>query len=181
MPSPSINSESGSKTLPLFRSEVVASRQHKLYGEILLIHPFSLAFFSWLVLGLAAVSLAYLLLGHITEHARVSGVVSTQFNLAHEAQAELSVPERAMGYVHARDRFAIRCTGCGPLTATVQQISPAPSLPSEASPQENMYTVRVGLTGPAQQTALHPGARVEVGIPLARKPLLQWLFERPGD
>jgi heme exporter protein D len=163
----------------------VASRQHKLYGEILLIHPFSLAFFSWLGLGLAAVSLAYLLLGHITEHARISGVISAQFNMAHEAQAELSVPERAMGYVHAGDRFAIRCAGCGPLTATVQQISPAPSHPSESSPQdsqETMYAVRVALTGPPQpQTALHPGARVEASVPLARKPLLQWLFERPGD
>jgi hypothetical protein len=35
--------------LPLFRSEVIAAQQKKRYGDVLRIHPFSVAFFIVLI------------------------------------------------------------------------------------------------------------------------------------
>lgn len=56
--------------LPLFRPEVLASQQHKFYGEALLIRPFSTAFLIWLGVVLTAVVIGVLLLGHYTETVR---------------------------------------------------------------------------------------------------------------
>lgn len=56
--------------LPLFRPEVLASQQHKFYGEVLTIRPFSTAFLIWLGVVLAAVVIGVLLLGHYTESVR---------------------------------------------------------------------------------------------------------------
>ena len=37
------------RTLPLFRPEAIAAKQKKRYGDVLRIHPFSLAFFVVLI------------------------------------------------------------------------------------------------------------------------------------
>ena len=50
--------------LPLFRPEVLASHQHKFFGHVLLIRPFSGSFFIWLALALAVAILGIFLLGH---------------------------------------------------------------------------------------------------------------------
>ena len=55
--------EGHQQPLPLFRPEALASQQQKLYGEILLIRPLSLAFLGWLGLAIAASIVGFLLLG----------------------------------------------------------------------------------------------------------------------
>lgn len=166
--------------MPLFRPEVVASRQHKLYGEILLIHPFSLAFLSCLGISIAAAALAYLLLGHITERIKISGVIVTQSQSSEKLQADLLAPARALGFMHSGEQLSVRCRGfAAPLTATVEQISTASSSSTDPATQEPMYKVRVALTPAANLP--QPGARVDADLPLASKRLLQWLFEKPGS
>lgn len=53
--------------LPLFRPEVLASQQHKFYGDVLSIRPFSGSFFLWLGILLAGFIVGILLLGRYTE------------------------------------------------------------------------------------------------------------------
>ncbi len=178
-------------------------RQHKLYGEILLIHPFSLVFLSCLAISIAAASVAYLLLGHITERIKLSGVVITQPQSNETQQADLLAPARALSFVHSGEQLSVRCRGCaGPLTATVEQISASPvssngpsssnsatsdsaTSDSATNPvttpasREPMYKVRVALTPAANLP--QSGARVEADLPLGSKPLLHWLFEKPGS
>lgn len=50
--------------LPLFRPEVLASQQHKFFGNALAIRPLSGSFLTWLGLVLAGAVLGILLLGH---------------------------------------------------------------------------------------------------------------------
>src|SRR5205807_9764630 len=81
--------------LPLFRPEALASQQQKLYGEILLIRPLSLAFLGWLGIAIAGCVLGFLLLGQITEIARVSGVLlPSPETTAASTEADLFVPDR---------------------------------------------------------------------------------------
>src|ERR1700757_2678910 len=91
------NKHDGGKRLPLFRPEAILSQQQKSYGQIILVRPLSLTLLSWLALGIIAISLGFLLLGHYTERALVSGVVlpiqsSTAANQV--PQAEFYVPSR---------------------------------------------------------------------------------------
>ncbi|HEY6251783.1 MAG TPA: hypothetical protein VI685_17635 [Candidatus Angelobacter sp.] len=67
---PNIDPTAAQPPLPLFRPEVLACQQQKFYGEVLLIRPFSAAFFIWLGLLLAGAVLGILLLGHYTEDNR---------------------------------------------------------------------------------------------------------------
>ena len=53
--------EGHQQPLPLFRPEALASQQQKLYGDILLIRPLSLAFLGWLGLVIAASIAGFLL------------------------------------------------------------------------------------------------------------------------
>src|SRR5258708_31952631 len=65
----------GIKPLPLFRPEALAAQQQKFYGQIVLIRPFSLLFFGWLGVAITASIMAFLVLGHYTEKARVPGIL----------------------------------------------------------------------------------------------------------
>lgn len=71
---PNTDTTAAQPPLPLFRPEVLASQQHKFYGEVLLIRPFSASFFVWLGLVLAGAALGILLLRQFTERPQpVSG------------------------------------------------------------------------------------------------------------
>jgi len=61
----------GTPPLPLFRPEAVESRQQRLYGDILLIRPFSLTLLAGIAIVLAAGAVGFLLLGHHTQRPRV--------------------------------------------------------------------------------------------------------------
>lgn len=183
MPAPSIHSDSGTQhsngVLPLFRSEALAARQDKFYGEILLIRPFSITFLSWLGAAIAAAFVAYLLLGHYTERARISGVVVTPAGISQAARADLYVPARDLGFVHVGQLIPVRCSGCSAtLPATVEQVSSTPSNSQESSSPRPTYKVRVAFANSANDPAV--GGKVEADLPLERKPLLKWLFARSG-
>lgn len=190
--------ESPSKSvepLPLFRPEAVAALQQKFYGEIILIRPFPLVLLCWFALGITAAVLGFLFLGQYTERARVPGVMTISRASTPQMAAELYVPGRWIVRLHAGSRLVLRCDSCTPQfgrqEGTVLQVADAPL------GQTELAQMRLDLPGPvykialslppqaAQLTQLNPspqaGVRVEAEIPLGRKPLIKWFFERSSS
>ena len=94
--------------LPLFRPEALASQQQKLYGEILMIRPLSLTFLAWLGVAIAASVLGFLLLGQITEKARVSGVLLPAYEItAAPEEADLFVPNGMLRFVQPGEHLLL--------------------------------------------------------------------------
>jgi hypothetical protein len=180
---PTPTPEPSSQPLPLFRAEVLAAQQHKFYGEILFIRPFSLTLLVWLGIGISAAVLGFLLLGTYTEKGHVDGVLLT-------GEADLFVPSQTVKFVRPGQSIQIHCRSCSRIEAqtrigTVKEISKSALRPDELSAQLNAApqgpTYRVRLILPRNDDEPFPeGARLEATLPLGRKPLLNWLFER-GD
>jgi hypothetical protein len=198
-----------SEPLPLFRPEALAAVQQKFYGEIILIRPFPLMLLGWFAVGIAAAVLGFLLLGQYTERARVSGVVvapsAGSGPSASNLEAEFYVPGRMISRLRPGEQLALRCGTCSAQfalqTGTVQAISDTPLGPAELSQMDlnlagpankipvykiPVYKIKVSLPPQAAQFAqLNPspqtGVRMEAEIPLGRKPLIQWFFERSGS
>jgi hypothetical protein len=179
----------------LFRPEAIAALQQKFYGEIILIRPFSLMLLCWFALGISAAVLGFLFLGQYTERARVPGVMTvSQVSTSHMA-AEIFVPGQWIGRVHAGSQISLRCDSCSPQfgrqIATVLQVAEAPLGQTEIAQRSlelsgPVYKIAVSLPpATAQVTQANPspqaGVRVEAEIPLGRKPLIKWFFERSGS
>jgi hypothetical protein len=193
--------------LPLFRPEAIAAQQQKFYGEIILIRPFSLLLLSWFAVGITSAVLGFLLLGHYTERAHVSGVlaISPAANAnssAENLEAFFFVPGRLIGQLHPGSQLTLRCTACSApfsqQTGTILEIPDAPLGRAElsqlnlplAGPGSNLpiykvpvYRIKVSLppqSALVSQLNLSPqtGMSVEAEIPLGRKPLIRWFFER---
>jgi len=186
--------------LPLFRPEAIAALQQKFYGEIIIIRPFSLMLLCWFALGITAAVLGFLFLGQYTERGRVPGVMtvsraSATSAGAPEMAAELYVPGRWIGRVHAGSRLFLRCDSCTPQfgrqAGTVLQVADAPLGQTELAQRSldlpgPVYKIDVSLPPQAAQIAQanpspQAGVRVEAEIPLGRKPLIKWFFERSGS
>ena len=204
MPTPgrtlsSVESPSSAEPLPLFRPEAVAALQQKFYGEIILIRPFSLVLLCWFALGITAAVLGFLFLGQYTERARVPGVMTISrvsgISAGAPQMAEFYVPGRWIGRLHAGSRIFLRCDSCSPQFGrqggTVLQVSDAPLGENELAQRSldlpgPVYKIAVSLPPQAAQfTQLNPspqaGMGVEAEIPLGRKPLIKWFFERSGS
>ena len=180
--------------LPLFRPEAIAALQQKFYGEIILIRPFSLVLLCWFALGITAAVLGFLFLGQYTERARVPGVMTIS-RVSGLSAVELYVPGRWIGRLHAGSRLVLRCDSCSPQLGrqlgTVLQVSDAPLGENELAQRSldlpgPVYKIAVSLPPQAAQiTQANPspqaGVRVEAEIPLGRKPLIKWFFERSGS
>lgn len=189
----------GAKPLPLFRPEAILNQQQKSYGDIILIRPLSLTLLTSLALAIVALAAAFLLLGHYTEKARVSGALlavpagASNSNNA-ELRAELYVPSRLLASVEPGARLELHCGSCPQKLreqdVTVLNVSDTPIIPDSSSANakasEPSYKVTVSLPPGAAQSAAfnHPpqaGMPVEAEIPLGRKPLLKWLFKPSGS
>ncbi|HEX3585047.1 MAG TPA: hypothetical protein VH024_03585 [Candidatus Angelobacter sp.] len=205
MPTPgrtlsSVESPSSAEPLPLFRPEAIAALQQKFYGEIILIRPFSLMLLCWFALGITAAVVGFLFLGQYTERARVPGVmtISRLSGMpagAPQLAAELYVPGRWIGRLHPGSQLILRCDSCTPpigrQAGTVLQVADAPLGQTELAQRSldlpgPVYKIAVSLPPQtAQITQANPspqaGVRVEAEIPLGRKPLIKWFFERSGS
>lgn len=184
------NNYENSKPLPLFRPEAILNQQQKSYGQIILIRPLSLMVLSWLALAIVAVPVGFLLLGHYTEMAFVPGVVlpmqhSTAGN--QDPQAEFYFPSRWAELLKPGTQLSVRCKTCSPelarQSATVLTVSSTPlnPAPQTSLKPENLYRVTVSLPPQAafiQLSEIPQTRRVEAEVPLGRKPLIQWFFER---
>jgi membrane fusion protein len=62
-------------TLPLFRPEAFKRYRHEPYGEIILIRPLGLTLLVCLAIAMVLAALTFLICGHYTNKARVSGVL----------------------------------------------------------------------------------------------------------
>jgi hypothetical protein len=189
----------GVKPLPLFRPEALEHQQQKSYGEIILIRPLSLMLLTWLSLAIVAVALAFLALGHYTEKVRVAGSMVSEPGVpgssAAGLRAELYVPGRSLPFFAPGRQVVVRCRSCpaqfAEQTGTVLGISDAPLDPAEVLPaglpsSGPAYKITVSLPPPVAQIAElsrppQAGMRVEAEIPLGRKPLIRWFFERSGS
>jgi len=201
--------QNGVKPLPLFRPEVLAAQQHKFYGQIVLIRPFSLMFLGWIGAAIAACAMAFLVLGRYTEKVRVPGILAVRSGTTSSdgppRTGDFYVPIRWRALIHPGDRVLLRCQACPDelreSSGTVQQISSAPLNSVEGATRANIsitepsYKVTVSLTPPAAQTSptqisqtqvaqvnapSQTAVQMEAEIPLGRKPFIQWLFERSG-
>jgi hypothetical protein len=162
----------------LFRAEALAAQQHKFYGEILIIRPFSLAMLAWLGIGVSAAVLGFLLLGTYTEKAHLGGVL-----LPGEREADLFLPAQKLKFVRVGQSIQIHCRSCSRIEAqtrvgAIAEISKSALTPDELPSQTNnaargpMYKVRVIF--PAYEgEPFAEGARLEANLPLGRKPLLE--------
>jgi hypothetical protein len=153
--------------------------------------------------------MAFLVLGRYTEKTHVPGVLLAGTSTATTVEgsqriANFYVPSRWRARLHPGDRVSLLCRTCPQglmeQSGTVQQISDTPLSPAEValaniSIREPAYKIIVSLTPQAAQlsqtqilqTAIsqtndppQTGVPMEAEIPLGRKPLIQWLFERPG-
>ena len=185
--------------LPLFRPEAFAALQQKFHGEIILIRPFPLMLLGWFALGIAAAVLGFLLLGQYTEKARVSGVMTIGQPSANPSaaklQAEIYVPARWLAQLHPGSKISLRCESCSSQfarqTGTVLEVPNAPLGQAELSLTGSatngpVYKIPVSLPPQAAQfMQFNPlpqsGVGVEAEIPLGRKPLIRWFFERSGS
>jgi hypothetical protein len=188
-------SSSSAEPLPLFRPEAIAALQQKFYGEIILIRPFSLMLLCWFALGISAAVLGFLFLGQYTERARVPGVITVSGVSSPQMAAEIYVPGRWIGRIHAGSQISLRCDSCSPQfgrqVGTVLQVAEAPLGQTELAQRSldlpgPVYKIAVSLQPKAAQiTQANPspqaGVRVEAEIPLGRKPLIKWFFERSGS
>ena len=210
MPAPgktlsSVESPSSVEPLPLFRPEAIAALQQKFHGEIILIRPFSLMLLGWFAVGIVAAIVGFLCLGQYTERARVSGIVTavSAAGLSSPApglEAEFYVPGRWISRLQPGKQLSLRCEACSAQfaqpTGTVLEISDSPLGPAELS------RMNLNLTGPAYKTPVYrikvslpplaaqfaqanpspqTGMKMEAEIPLGRKPLIKWFFERSGS
>jgi hypothetical protein len=179
--------QNGSDSLPLFRPEAVLYQQQKSYGQIILIRPLSFTLLTWLVVFMVIAALGLFTFGRFTEKVRLSGWILPRAETG--LQAELHVPRRWLPLVRPGTRLSLRCSGCpspaAEQTGTVQSISDAPLTSSYDSNISPEYKVTVSLTPQAAQSLqINPaqaGARVDAVIPLGRKPLIKWFFERSGS
>jgi hypothetical protein len=200
MQSQSLSSANGNNSvepLPLFRPEALIAQEQKFYGEIILIRPFSLMLLSWFALGITAAVLGFLFLGHYTERAHVSGVIAIAPVSSETLEASVFVPGHLIGRLHSGNQLTLHCESCSApfsqQTGTVLAIPDAPLGPSELSQLDStligqpykgpFYKITVSLPPPAARASLinplpQSGTRVEADIPLGRKPLIKWFFER---
>jgi hypothetical protein len=206
-----VDSHNGNtQPLPLFRPEAIAAVQQKFHGEIILVRPFSLMLLGWFAVGITAAVLGFLLLGQYTERARVHGrmTISNTADARSSSSslgAELYVPGSWIGQLHRGSKLSLRCEACSAQFArqigTVLEIPDAPLGQTELSQMDlnlagpvdkipvykiPMYKIKVSLPPQAAQILqLNPspqtGMRVEAEIPLGRKPLIKWFFERSGS
>jgi hypothetical protein len=197
--------EGADKPLPLFRPEALASQQQKLYGEILLIRPLSLTFLGSLGVAIAVCVLGFLLLGQTTEKAHVFGVLSSDHEMPQaRTEADLFVPDRFLKFLQPGTRLLLRGPADERQSVTVKRISTSIVSPTEIPQQQSvlahgpMYRVVVTLSRPISSpsslgnsvtgssviansvTADSANANVEAEVPLGRKRLIRWLFERSG-
>ena len=188
--------QNGAKPLPLFRPEALLHQQQKSYGDIVLIRPLSLTLLTSAALVIIVLAGAFLLLGHYTEKARVSGTLLTARNgaensNAYELRAELSVPQRLLVSIRPGTQLSLRCQSCTqPFTepATVLQIASTTSPANQPadSPLNQLYKVTLSLSPRSAQIAAlnhlpQTATPVEAEIPLERKPLIKWLFKPAGS
>jgi hypothetical protein len=188
------------KPLPLFRPEALAAVQQKFHGEIILVRPFSLMLLGWFGVGITAAVLGFLLLGQYTERVRVPGTLTKSHAADSGASssnltAEFYVPVAWIGQLHRGSKLSLRCEFCSAQfaqqTGTVLEIPDAPLGQTELSHMDlnlagPVYKIAVALPPPAAQILqLNPspqtGMRLEAEIPLGRKPLIKWFFERSGS
>ena len=178
---PTPNPEPPSEALPLFRAEALAAQQQKFYGEILLLRPFSLTLLVWLGFGISEAVLGFLLLGTYAEKVHLGGVLPP-------GEADLFLPAQMVKFVRLGQSIQIHCRSCSQSEAptrigTVEEISKSALRPDELSTQSStaargpMYRVRLILPR-GEDSPFPDGARLEATLPLGRKPLLSWLFER---
>lgn len=184
----------GDKSLPLFRPEAILNQQQKSYGDIILIRPLSLTLLTGLALAIVALAAAFLLLGHYTEKARVSGALLPEPAGASDSnnaklRAELYVPGRLLASVEPGARLQLHCGSCPQKLreqdVTVLNVSDTPMSPDSSSAStkvsEPSYKVTVSFQSAAFNHPPQTGVPVEAEIPLSRKPLLKWLFKPSGS
>jgi hypothetical protein len=202
----SVDSHNGNtQPLPLFRPEALAAVQQKFHGEIILVRPFSLMLLGWFAVGITAAVLGFLLFGQYTERVRVPGTLAKSHAADSGAPssnlgAEFYVPVAWIGQLHRGSKLLLRCEECSGQFArqigTVLEIPDAPLGQTELSQMDlnpagpvykiPVYKIKVSLPPQAAQIMqLNPspqtGMRVEAEIPLGRKPLIKWFFERSGS
>jgi hypothetical protein len=178
---------SAASTLPLFRAEAMAAQQQKFYGEIILIHPFSLTFLTMLAVFIASIVFGFLLLGQYTTVAHVSGILPASYSPSDQRSlANLYVPAQALPFARPGEDISIHCSACTPhrQSCTVQKVSTSPLQPAEVAletgilSKQPLYRVTVALF---HNNFLPSRTVIEANLPVNRKPLLRWLFERPGS
>ncbi len=185
--------------LPLFRPEALVT-QDRLYGEILLIRPFSLTVLAWVAFGITGAVLCGLFLVRYPEFVTISGSVvnspaaAASLSAGTQVEAVIKVPVRWLPALHTRQIVAIRCPSCSDSSArTASTILRASSISAAsvgtnvgAADPNRIETLKVTLAFSSGAVAaapdwrlLQPGAGIELAVPAGRNSLAHWLFERP--
>jgi hypothetical protein len=171
--------------LPLFRPEAIAAQQHKFYGGIVLIHPFSLTFLISLAVFLSAAVLGLIAFGRYTPMAHVSGTLIAWGPVTQrESLAILFVPQGTIPFVRSGESVKIQCSSWEGESQRgfVEKVSANPLLHTQIAAEagirtdQPLYEVTVALPD-ADRNASQSAAKVEADFPLPSVPILKWLFE----
>ena len=153
-------------------------------------------FYEHLPIILDIAVLGFFFLGQYTEKARVAGIIINAD--AAKTEAAVYVPAGMIARLHPGTQLSVRCDSCPAQFArqvgTVLEIPQSPLSPADisnanlnlAGTGNQIYKIKVSLPPQAAQiTQANPspqaGVRVEAEIPLGRKPLIRWFFERSGN
>ena len=204
----SADRHNSAEPLPLFRPEALAAQQQKFHGEIILIRPFSLMLLGWFAIGITTAVLGFFLLGQYTEKAHVPGMITSgrvAGASASRLEADFYVPGSLIGRLRPGNQLTLRCEKCSTTFAqqvgTVLEVPAAPLGPAELSqmnlalaepvdkiPADKVPVYKIKVSLPPQTariSQLNPspqmGTRMEADIPLGRKPLIKWFFDRSGS
>src|SRR5215475_9245471 len=114
LPGTSSSCETGSTAtgdLPLFRTEAIEAQQQRFYGDIILIRPLSLTLLMSLGLFFGTVLFGFIILGHYTQVAHVSGALGAKHaSQDSEPLAILYVPSRAVPFVRLGEELIFHCS-----------------------------------------------------------------------
>lgn len=176
----------------LFRQQALDHQRPTLIGNTLAVQPISFKVLTALAVALAATAVLFGCFGEYTQKVRVNGylVPSTELIDA-RLQARLLVPSRAIGSVHVGDAVRLRYQAFpyqryGSFAGAITEISKTLLAPADrdgpVTASEPVYRVTVALerqTLVAGGTTwpLQAGMQLDADVPLARRRLIEWMFE----
>jgi hypothetical protein len=181
----------------LFRQQALDHQRPTLIGNTLAAQPLSFKMMTAFAVGLATAIVLFGCFGEYTRKARVDGYLApadgTMAATLGDArlQARLLVPSRAIGSIHIGDAVRVRYQAFphqqyGTFTGSITDISKTLLEPAErdgpVTATEPAYRVTVALD---RQTIaiddatwpLQAGMHLEADVPLARRRLIEWVFE----
>jgi hypothetical protein len=173
------DSSHGSTPKPLFRPEVIATRDN-LNGAILLIRPLSLTLLCWTAAAITAACASFLLIGHYTPVKTIPVSLATTARDVGKVIVTLSVPPTEATALLPGKTLVLLCRGCGYSGQTVRLLTTIATRVPRSSLSDPYEAIVLSLTASESSQLLGDfpinAGFVEAEIPMPSEPLYRWFF-----